>query len=126
MGLSGTSVTLIQLADRGDPAAFDTTEAGLTMDNAWHDLDYSAIAADPDTTWFLLRVVLNDPNAGDYIMFRKKGNANEVNAAKVVAQVANQDVDEQKWVPCSTSQVIQYKANAALTSCDIAVQGMIQ
>jgi len=63
MGLTGLgSVTVIQLADRGDPAAFDKTEADLTMDNAWHDLDLSAIVTDTDASWILLRVILNDPN----------------------------------------------------------------
>ena len=29
--------------DRGDPAAWDWTQADLTMNNAWHDLDVAAI-----------------------------------------------------------------------------------
>jgi len=125
MGISGISTTLIQLADRGDPAAYDYTEAGLTMDNAWHNLDVSAIVTDTDASWVLLGVLLNDPNVGDNIMFRKDGNANAISMAGVIAQVANQDIFAQVLVPCSTSQVIEYRANAALASCDIVVMGWI-
>ena len=125
MGASGVSVTVIQLADRGDPAAYDYNEAGLTMDNAWHDLDVSAIVTDTDASWVLLGVLLNDPNVGDNIMFRKNGNANAISMAGVIAQVANQDIFAQVLVPCDTSQIIEYRANAALTSCDMVVMGWI-
>jgi len=125
MGISGISATLIQLADRGDPAAYDYTEAGLTMNNTWQNLDVSAVVIDTDASWVLLGVLLNDPNVGDNIMFRKDGNANAISMAGVIAQVANQDVFAQVLVPCSTSQVIEYKANAALASCDIVVMGWI-
>ena len=125
MGISGISTTLIQLADRGDPAAYDYTEAGLTMNNTWQNLDVSAVVIDTDASWVLLAVLLNDPNVGDNIMFRKDGNANAIAMAGVIAQVANQDVFAQVLVPCSTSQVIEYRANAALASCDIVVLGWI-
>ena len=125
MGISGISATLIQLAERGDPAAYDYTEAGLTMDNAWHNLDVSAIVVDTDASWVLLYVVLNDPNVGDNILFRKDGNANAIAAPGLIAKVANQDISAEILVPCSTSQVIEYKANAALASCDIVVMGWI-
>jgi len=125
MGISGISTTLIQLADRGDPAAYDYTEAGLTMNNTWQNLDVLAVVIDTDASWVLLAVLLNDPNVGDNIMFRKDGNANAIAMAGVIAQVANQDVFAQVLVPCSTSQVIEYRANAALASCDIVVLGWI-
>lgn len=125
MGLSGTSVTLIQLADRGDPAGYDYAETDLTMDNAWHDLDLSAIVTDSDASWVLLNVVLNDANVGDNLLFRKNGNANAISAPGIIAQVANQDIIAEVLVPCDTSQVIEYKANAALGSVDIVVMGWI-
>jgi len=126
MGLTGLgSVTVIQLADRGDPAAFDKTEADLTMDNAWHDLDLSAIVTDTDASWILLRVILNDPNVGDNLLFRKNGNSNAIATPGIIAQVANQDIECEILVPCDTSQVIEYKANAALTSVDIVVLGWV-
>ena len=125
MGMGGCSVTVIQLADRGDPAAYDKTEADLTMNNAWHDLDLSAIVVDTDASWILLYVVLNDPNVGDNLIFRKNGNANAIAAPGLIAQVANQDISAEILVPCDTGQVIEYKANAALASCDIVVMGWI-
>jgi len=125
MGASGVSATLIQLTDRGDPAAFDKTEADLTMDGSWHDLDLSAIVTDTDASLILLRVVLNDANIADNIVFRKNGNSNAINTPGVVAQVANQDVEGQFFVACDSSQVIEYKANAALGSCDIVVCGWV-
>lgn len=126
MGLSGLgAVTVIQLNDRGDPAAYDKTEADLTMDGAWNNLDLSAIVTDTDASWILLNVVLNDADVGDYLLFRKDGNSNAIATPGIIAQVASQDICGQVLVPCSTSQVIEYKANAALGSVDIVVMGWV-
>lgn len=126
MGISGPAgVIRIELNDRGDPAAFDLTEASpMTMDNTWVNWDVQAIVG-VDATWVLLRVVLNDPNIADYLHFRKDGNANAIAIVGLVAQVANQDVEAELLVPCSNAQVIEYRANAALASCDIVVLGWI-
>jgi hypothetical protein len=125
MGLSGASVTIIQLAERGDPAAFDLTEAGMTMDAAWHNWDVSAIVTDPDASWVLLRVLADDATPGTSLQFRKDGNANAIAAPGVVAQVNGIPIDQEKLVPCSTSQIIEYMASAAWDSIDIAVLGWI-
>lgn len=126
MGLTAVnSVTVIQLQDRGDPAAYDFTEAALTMDGAWHDLDLSAIVADPDGSWVLLRVVGNDATPGTTLQFRKNGNANAISAPGIVAQVNGVAVDAEILVPCSTTQVIEYMASAVWDSIDIVVLGWV-
>lgn len=126
MGLGGPSgVTVIQLQDRGDPAAFDTTEAALTMDGAWHDLDLSAIVADADASFVLLRVLAQDAAPGTTLHFRKNGNANAIAIQGMVCDVASQDMEGVFLVPCDTSQVIEYRASAAWDSIDIAVLGWV-
>ncbi len=126
MGISGLgSVTVIQLNDRGDPAAFDFTEAGLTMDNAWHDLDLSAIVADPDASFVLLRVLAQDAAPGTTLHFRKNGNANAIAIQGLVCDVASQDMEGVFLVPCDVGQVIEYRASAAWDSIDLAVLGWV-
>lgn len=126
MGLTATGgITLIQLQDRGDPAAFDLTEAAMTMDAGWHDWDVSAIVADPDASWVLLRVLANDATPNTKLNFRKNGNANAIAAPGVVCQVNGIAVDAEILVPCDTSQVIEYMATAAWDSIDIVVLGWV-
>lgn len=126
MGLGGpTGVTVIQLQDRGDPAAVDKTEADLTMDGAWHDLDLSAIVADSDASFILLRVLADDTTPGTTLHFRKNGNANAIAIQGLVASVASVPIEAVLLVPCDTGQVVEYIASAAWDSIDIVVLGWV-
>lgn len=125
MGATGASVTVIQLNDRGDPAAFDFTEVDLTMDNTWRDLDLSSIVADPDASWALLRVVMQDSNIGRTLHFRKNGNVNAIAIQGQTIIVADQDHQFIVLVPCDTGRRIEYRASAAIASVDIAILGWV-
>ena len=124
MAISGASVIRIELNDRGDPAAYDVTEATMTMDNAWHDLDLSAIVP-ADAAWILLRVSISDPNVARDLYFRKDGNVNGITSVGSVVQVTNIAVESEVLVACSAARVVEYKASAAIASIDIAVLGWI-
>lgn len=124
MTISGVSVMRIELNDRGDPAAFDVTEATMTLNNTWQNLDLSAIVP-ADAAWILLRAVINDPNIGRTLHFRKDGNANAIAIPGLVVQVANQDREAQRLVPCSAARFIEYRGSAAIASVDIVVLGWI-
>ena len=124
MAISGSSVIRIELNDRGDPAAWDLTEATMTMDDAWHDLDLSAIVP-ADAAWVLLRVLISDPNIDDSLQFRKNGNINTYAVSRVICQVANQNIEAELLVPCDAARVIEYLANAVITSINIVVLGWI-
>ncbi len=125
MGMSAIgSVTVIQLQDRGDPAAADFTNADLTEDGNWHDLDLSAIIADPDASSVLLVVEVTHDTPGEGILFRKNGNANELNIAGVMTQVDSVTQVVQCWVPCDAAQKIEYRSDA-LDATAITVAGWV-
>jgi len=122
--ISGASVVRIELNDRGDPAAFDLTQAGMTMDNAWHDWDVSAIVG-PDASWVLLRANVIHSSTPRQLMFRKNGNANLIAMATVQIHVADILHDAQFFVPCDVNGVIEYKMSAAADGINVAVLGWI-
>ena len=124
MGASGASIVqTLAVVERGDPAAFDFTEADLTMDNAWHDLDVSGIIADANVKWVLVTMHIADAAKNKQLHLRKNGNSNEV-AVVCIETLASSDPSHQNgWVPCDGNQVIEYKATAAISSVDIVVMG---
>jgi len=126
MGLSGLgSVTVIQLQDRGDPAAVDFTQAALTMDNTWRNLDLSAIIADPDASFVLLRVTLNDLNVARALHFRRDGNANAIAIQGLRVLVSGEDHEGVFLVPIPATQIVEYRASAAIADVGITVLGWV-
>jgi len=124
MAISGASVIRIELNDRGDPAAYDFTQATMTLNNTWQNLDLSAIVP-ADAAWILLRVQISDPNINEKLYFRKDGNANAIVTPGIVVQAANIINEAEILVPCSAARIIEYKAGIALTVVNIAVLGWI-
>lgn len=126
MGISGLgSVTVIQLMDRGDPAAVDFTQADLTMDNTWRNLDLSGIIADPDASFVLLGVGAMDDTPGKTLHFRKDGNANAIAIQGLTIQVDSVPIEAVLLVPIPATQIVEYRASAALTAAAITVLGWV-
>ena len=108
--------------DRGDPTAYDWTEATLTADGAWHDLDLSSII-DEGTKAVQLTVEGYDDSL-NAIYFRKKGNANSVSKASWYNPIINQTHSQDLIVACDINGVIEYWMSAVVwTSLDITVKG---
>lgn len=109
--------------DRGDPAAYDYAKTDLTTDGAWHDLDLSLLV--PAGAKAVLFVGHVEGNGVDWaIMFRKKGNTNEINHGGM--ETVRAGVERCRLIVCSidTNRVLQYKAdNKAWTTLDLAVRG---
>ena len=118
MGISGASVIRIELNDRGDPAAFDVTQAAMTLNNAWQNLDLSAFVP-ADAAWILLRVEINDTNPGRTLHFRKDGNANAIAIPGIVVQVSGVSNEVEILVPCSAARIIEYRGSAALATVNV-------
>lgn len=114
----------IELIDRGDPAAYDLTQAAMTMNNTWQNWDLSAIVP-AQASWVLLRVQISDPNVGENLYFRKDGNVNAIGTPGIVAQAANITNNQEILVPCSAGRVIEYKAGAVFGVINIVVLGWI-
>jgi len=109
--------------DRGDPAAYDYDKDDLTKDGAWHDLDLSHIVSVCTKAIFIIGHV--EGNGADWtIMFRKKGNVNEVNHGGMETLRANVERHRSSIVACDTNRVIQYKVDdQAWTTLDLSVRG---
>lgn len=107
--------------DRGDPGAFDFDEDDLTTDNAWHDLDLSAII--PATAQgVVLHLKFRCPNAGAPIRFRKKGNVNLFNTSICGTSVANVTHWDDLICPIDVNRFLQYQiANLAWITIEITV-----
>jgi len=108
--------------DRGDPSAYDFTQADLTLDAAWYDLDLSSITPS-NATAVILRILITDDGVESYIRFRKNGNSNTIAPMVVRTQVANVAIESTLIIPCDTSQVIEYSASSGCNSIVIVVQG---
>lgn len=109
---------------RGDPASMDVTQASLTMDNAWHDLDLSAIVGTGQKLIFLF-ISVQDGTVGAYFHLRKNGQSNANNISGVNIIVANQYHYLVAAVFCDTSGVIEYKASETFSNINITIIGWI-
>ena len=110
--------------DRGDPSSFDYTEADLTTDGGWYDLDLSSIITSSAATAVALRVTIQDDAAGSYVQFRKNGNSNTTNVSTLRTQVANVSIDGDLIVPLDSNRTIEYRtSNTTFSNIYIAVKG---
>lgn len=109
--------------DRGDPAAYDFTQATLTADDTWRDLDLSGIAP-AGAKAVSIFIYYNAGSAGNDMAFRKNGNSNAIAKQGVRNQVANVTVFGNLVVACDTDRVIEYNLAALnLVSCGIIITG---
>lgn len=98
-----------QFHDRGDPSTYDWTDADLTTDGTWRDLDLSSIVP-AGAKAVLLRVQAKDDVEQIILRFRKKGNTNDVNVAIMGVHIANVTMQNNLIVNCDANRIIQYNA----------------
>lgn len=110
---------------KGPKTAVDYTEADLTQDDSWHDLDISTkISAGAKAV--LIQVVLLTINDNSTISFRKNGTS-ETSSAACLSE-AGYDVPEnsQLWIVPDANGVIEYMcAGWSYSSIDITIIGCI-
>lgn len=114
----------VNIVNRGDPGAADFNAAALTQDNAWHDLNLSAIVAS-GATWVLIAIALSTGLATYRILFRKKGNVNEFAIGATAIPDADGFAWGQAWVPLDASGFCQYKVTTAMTVVNLTVMGWV-
>jgi hypothetical protein len=109
--------------DRGDPSAVDYVIGDLIEDEAFHDLDLSALIP-PSAISVELSIVYTASAVNKDFIFRKNGNSNVINAPRIRSQVANQSIVGLVKVSCDTSQVIEYYLDSPeSTTASIIVVG---
>lgn len=96
--------------DRGDPADLDYDKDDLTRDDAWHDLDLSAVVP-ANSVLVLFRITIQANNIADLFQMRTNGNVNWPNFVNCRLQASNVPVTYDKLVACDTSRIIEYKAS---------------
>ena len=106
-----------------DPSGHDWTEATLTEDGAWHDLDCSSIVP-AGTKLIHLRVYVQDDAVYSSIYFRKNGNTNSVAIQGIFTEAVNIARTGNYVVPCDTNRVVEYMAsNVVFTDIDLTITG---
>ena len=111
-----------QYVNRGDPANADWTQADLTLDAGYHDLDMSAIVG-ARTVLVHLRVVIMDGTAGALCVLRTNGMSNAQNAARLNVATANKPDDEDIILTTDSAGLIEYRIDAGMDYVTIVVAG---
>lgn len=109
--------------DRGNLAAEDFTEASLTEDGSWYDLDLSSIVG-AGIRLVLLKIIIQNTAAEKPCYFRTKGYTGGANVSNFYSQAANAISASDRWVLTDSSGFIQYYFDASTwTSINITVRG---
>lgn len=109
--------------DRGDPASADFTQATLTADGTYHDVDFSGIVPAAATA-VALKVLLQDNLTGQEIHIRKNGNSNDQNETNLYTQVANLNVPNDAIVGIGSDGILEIKlTNTTWTVIRVNVKG---
>lgn len=104
-----TGTTLVETVKKVEikPAGFSQPsfdETDLTIDTAWHSLDFSAIVPN-GTEWLLIKLFMKASATTGYILL---GENSSVGIIEGIIQVANQAVAYQKWVKLDSSGKLAY------------------
>lgn len=98
----------LSFTDRGDPAANDYTQTDFTRDNAYHDLDLSAIVG-ANACLVLISVHIKASTTNEEMKVGTSGNSNDYNTAWRKTISANVDYRYDIWVWTDAAGKIQYK-----------------
>ena len=112
-----------KFVDRGDPSTYDFTQAALTTNGVWNDLDLSSIIP-KGTVLVLIRASVSDETVGLLLAFRKNGQANAINASQIRTQEVSILNSSDMIVACDNQRIIEYAAtNTTWTTIQIIVRG---
>ena len=118
----GAQTGRVGMTDRGDPAAADFTQATLTVDGAWHDLDLSGIVPVGAKT-VLLRLSIDDNAINHVIGVAEQSVSNFVNIYTLRTTVANVFNQGDCIVALNGNRKVQYVITAATNTIVITVAG---
>ena len=117
------TINTIGFVDRGNLAANDFDQTGLTTNGVWQDLDLSSIIP-VGTKSVYLRVLILDDVANSYLFLKNKDYADDVNSVGLYTPAANIGVIGTYQITVDSNRKIQYLgANLTFTSINITVVG---
>lgn len=117
-----TSYLITSFVCRGDASASDFTEATLTVDGAWHELDLSSIVP-VGAVAVLLTVSAADATPGNGIYLENNDYSNHYNVSRVVVQNDSVSNVIDCIVSCSSDRKLKYYIYAGTDSISIIVKG---
>jgi len=108
---------------RGSLSVPDYTEATLTRDGAYHDLDLSAIVP-TGAVAVLLEIKLRDNAISGYMYVRKNGLTGANDSITLTVQITNETTYYPAIiVACDPNRVIEYFVSSGLDSVKLTVRG---
>ena len=111
-----------RLISRGDPADYDWTEADLTMNNNYHDLDLSSIVPE-GATGVLMAVAIRDSVINTFFGFKPYGNVNGINSFIARIMVANTTYHTTCMMPLDSNRKLEYICSAPFDNVYLCVMG---
>lgn len=115
----------VSYSDRGDPSSWDFSKTDFSTDGAYHTLDLSSIVPEGASLVHLLVHGLIAYN-NSIIIFRKKGNINDVNREILYVRHGNCTYLHSLWVACDAGRKIEYwMSDRTWVSLDVVVRGWI-
>jgi len=105
-GVPGEDGTLLW-HDRGDIAAFDYTQATITLNGGWYELDLSGIVGS-QACLVLLILEINSHAANDYVQFKTFGNSNTKNTSLQRFQVATEYDARDIWIYTNAAGKVEH------------------
>ena len=114
--------------DRGDPSSADFTQATLTTDGTYRDLDLSGVDGwDSTVKAAVIDLRIRDGAAGNYVALRANGNSNTIALQGQYTQAANVYAWGNLIVPLDENGVCEYAGtNTTFTNVLITVVGWIK
>lgn len=109
---------------RGSCTAYDYQLADLTI-GAWTDLTLSSIVSTNAKT-VLLRVLFANNASTSYIQFRRNGQSNEYDLARLYTQVVSKTMAGDLWVTMDSNYTIEYYLATGTSSISITVGGWLK
>ena len=112
----------LKYASRGDPAAYDYTQATLTIDSGWHTMDLSAIIP-ANAKLVKLRAVISKTDSSKELRLREAGLTNDIVAEHLWSITGFIIVDKTFDIPCGGQQVEYYVTAGVWNTIGIVVVG---
>lgn len=110
---------------RGDPAAYDFAIGDFTRDNAFHDLDLSAIVPE-NAKGVHFFVIVQAAGAGEELILIRGGQVNTNNMAFTKTEVGGTLNTADVICACDENRIIQYKCPNGLNQrIDLLVKGWL-
>jgi hypothetical protein len=107
---------------RGDPSDWDFTDATLTADGSYHELDLSSIVP-AGATFIVARFSMSYFTPGSAGMFRKLGHTGGMNVSVRATQSANIVFADDILVEVSEDRKIEYRFSSNPNSIYFSVRG---